>query len=64
MKLWKEVLCFLLVVVGAVVFLYGANYYSAAIGWTGLGVFISGFVVFLILKTYEILTRKKSGQKP
>jgi len=61
MKLWKDVLCFLLVVVGAILFLYGANYYNVAIGWTGLGVFISGFVVFLILKAYEIFTKKKSG---
>jgi len=61
MKLWKDALCFLLVVVGAILFLYGANYYNAAIGWTGLGFFISGFVVFLILKAYEIFTKKKSG---
>ena len=61
MKLWKDVLCFLLVVVGTILFLYGANYYDAEIGWTGLGVFISGFVVFLILKAYEIFTKKKSG---
>ncbi len=61
MKLRKDVLCFLLVVVGAILFLYGANYYNAAIGWTGLGVFVSGFVVFLVLKAYEILTKKKSG---
>lgn len=61
MKLRKDVLCFLLVIVGAILFLYGANYYNAAIGWTGLGVFISGFVIFLILKAYEIFTKKKSG---
>jgi uncharacterized MnhB-related membrane protein len=61
MKLWKDVLCFLLVVVGAILFLYGANYYNAVIGWAGLGVFISGFVIFLILKAYEFLTKKKSG---
>ena len=61
MKLWKGVLCFLLVVVGTILFLYGANYYDAAIGWTGLGVFISGFVIFLILKAYEFFTKKKSG---
>jgi uncharacterized MnhB-related membrane protein len=61
MKLWKDVLCFLLVVVGAILFLYGANYYNAVIGWAGLGVFISGFAIFLILKAYEFLTKKKSG---
>jgi uncharacterized MnhB-related membrane protein len=61
MKLWKDVLCFLLVVVGAILFLYGANYYNAAIGWSGLGVFTSGFVIFLVLKACEIFTKKKSG---
>jgi len=62
--LWRDVVSVLLVIVGAVIFLYGANYYDATVGWAGFWLFIGGFVVYLVLKAYEVATKGQSGQKP
>jgi hypothetical protein len=58
--LWKEPLCLLLVVVGVVLFLYGANYYDAGVGWTGVGVFVGGIVLYVVLKAYDYVAKKGS----
>jgi membrane-bound ClpP family serine protease len=58
--LWKEPLCLLLVVVGVVLFLYGANYYDAVVGWTGVGVFVGGIVLYVVLKAYDYVAKKGS----
>jgi hypothetical protein len=50
-----------MIVVGLLVFLYGANYYVELAGWAGLGLFIGGFVVYFVLKGYEFLTKKKGS---
>jgi membrane-bound ClpP family serine protease len=60
---WRDFVSVLLIIVGIVFFLYGANYYNLAIGYSGVGLFVGGFVVYAVLKAYEISTRK-SGQKP
>jgi hypothetical protein len=41
-------------------FLYGANYYDAMIGWTGVGLFIGGVVLYVVLKLLESLHKKQS----
>ena len=58
---WKDVVCVLMIVVGLLAFLYGANYYVELAGWAGLGLFIGGFVVYFVLKGYEFLTKKKGS---
>jgi membrane-bound ClpP family serine protease len=60
---WRDFVSVLLIIVGIVFFLYGANYYNLVIGYSGVGLFVGGFVVYAVLKAYEISTRK-SGQKP
>jgi len=58
--MWLRDLVFLfLVILGLVLFLYGANYYSATVGWTGIGLLAFGFFGYLILKLYEVSTKKK-----
>jgi hypothetical protein len=49
-----------MVIVGVVLFLYGANYYDAAMGWTGVGVFVGGIVLYVVLKAYESVAKKGS----
>ena len=55
---WKVLLCLLVVVVGFVLFLYGANYYDATIGWTGVGLFVGGIVLYVVLKLLESKQKK------
>jgi hypothetical protein len=63
-RVWRDVVSVLLIIVGTIMFLYGANYYDATVGRTGFGLFISGFVVYLVLKAYEVARKGQSGQKP
>jgi hypothetical protein len=42
-----------------ILFLYGANYYNAAIGWTEFSLILGGFFAEITFKVYESV-RKKS----
>lgn len=44
-----------MVIVGVVLFLYGANCYDALIGWTGVYVTIAGFLMKIVLMVWESL---------
>jgi hypothetical protein len=55
---WKVLLCLLVMVVGFVLFLYGANYYDATVGWTGVGLFVGGIVLYVVLKLLESKQKK------
>jgi arginine exporter protein ArgO len=58
--MWQTDLVFLLLVIlGLVLFLYGANYYSALVGWTGIGFLAFAFFGYIALKAYEASTKKK-----
>ena len=54
-------ICMILIVVGAVWFLYGANVYNAAIGWAGIGVFIVGWVLIFVVNLSTYREKKKTG---
>jgi hypothetical protein len=48
-------------VVGGILFLYGSNYYNAAVGWTGVYLIFGGILAEIILKVYEgIIERRVS----
>jgi hypothetical protein len=47
---------------GFVLFLYGANFYDALVGWVGVYFFFSGILVFLVLYIYGELTKKEGVQ--
>ena len=55
--------CLGLMVVGVVLFLYGANYYNAAVGWAGESVFVFGIIAALVVYIYGEL-KKPGNQKP
>ena len=55
--------CIGLMVLGFVLFLYGANYYNAAVGFAGEFVFIFGIVAALVVYIYSEL-KKTRNQKP
>ncbi len=60
---WKGLTCLLIVVLGFILFLYGANYYDATIGYVGLGLFIGGIVLYTFLKLYESVAKKQSSAR-
>ena len=57
---WTDIACLALVVLGVILFLYGANAYDATVGWTGLGVFFAGLIVYVALQGYRSMTKTKA----
>jgi len=55
---WINWVCLGIIVLGVTLFLYGANYFDATIGWAGVALFIIGILVFLIRYIYGELTKK------
>ena len=54
--------CLVAVILGFVLFLYGANVYNAIVGWLGVYIFFGGILVFLVLYIYSELTKKEPAQ--
>jgi hypothetical protein len=50
--------CLVIVIVGVVLFLYGANFYDAGVGWVGVGLFVGGVLSYVVLKVYEYLVKR------
>lgn len=61
---WTNWTCLGIIVLGVVLFLYGANYYDAIIGWVGVYLFVIGILVFLVIYIYGELTKKVKVQNP
>jgi membrane-bound ClpP family serine protease len=61
---WKGLACLLVVILGIVLFLYGANYYDEIVGWTGVGLFIGGILAYVFLRIFSLWTKSESDQKP
>lgn len=57
--LWLSV-----ILIGVFLFVYGSNYYSAVVGWTGIFLMIGGCLSGIALKVYESVRKKENGQKP
>ena len=58
---WKDLICIYVVIAGAVLFLYGANYYDALTGWAGIYLAIAGFLAKIVLIVWEALKNKDDG---
>ncbi|MEM3597257.1 MAG: hypothetical protein QXJ53_03940 [Candidatus Bathyarchaeia archaeon] len=56
---WYEIACVLVFFVGVVLFLYGANYYDALAGWTGVVLAVGAFFAEILLKIYEVLGKSR-----
>jgi hypothetical protein len=55
---WINWVCLGIIVLGVVLFLYGANYYDATVGWAGVYLVIIGILAILVLYIYGELTKK------
>jgi len=51
------------VILGFVLFLYGANFYNVVVGWAGVLLFFGGIIAFLVLYIYGEL-KKEEVQNP
>ena len=56
-----NLICAVLVVVGAILFLYGANVYSDVFGWAGIGLFIVGIIISVVFNLSIYLETKRNG---
>ncbi len=56
--------CLGIVILGFVLFLYGANFFDAISGWVGVYLIIGGILVFLLFYIYNELTKKVEVQNP
>jgi hypothetical protein len=56
---WIDWVCLGIIVLGVVLFLYGANHYDATVGWAGVYLFGAGLLVILVLYIYGELTKVK-----
>jgi hypothetical protein len=57
---WRDLVCLIIVIVGAVVFLYGSNYYNATFGWSGVFLVAAGLVVEMLLGLIGALRKRRS----
>jgi hypothetical protein len=55
---WKSLVILLAVILGIVLFLYGANYYNAISGWSGVFLIFAGIIAYLALEAYEALRKR------
>jgi membrane-bound ClpP family serine protease len=55
---WINWVCLGIIVLGVMLFLYGANYYDATVGWAGVYLVIIGLLAILVLYIYGELTKK------
>ena len=58
---WMNWVCVVLLLVGFVLFLYGANYYNAAVGYGGIFLFVVGVVGLLSMYVYKEMTKKSQN---
>ena len=56
---WKDWICVFSIILGIILFLYGANYYDPTVGWTGVFFFVGGIVVIVLLYVYNTLNKKE-----
>ena len=54
---WITWVFVVIIIMGIVLFLYGANYYEATVGWTGVSLLIAGILAFLIRYIYNELKK-------
>jgi hypothetical protein len=61
---WKDIMCFFLVILGIILFLYGSNAYDAVAGYAGIGLFISGIVLYAVLQAYKAVLKNSGKSEP
>jgi heme A synthase len=61
---WTDILCFVLVILGVALFLYGANVYNAVSGYGGIGLFVLGIVLYVALQILRPGSKGKEKLEP
>ena len=61
---WKWPLCLVIVILGVILFLYGANYYDNTAGWAGVYLFVGGIFAYVLLRVFSHPVKSASDQKP
>lgn len=61
---WTDVMCFVLVILGVALFLYGSNAYDAVSGYGGIGLFVFGIVLYVVLQILRPGSKKKEKLEP
>lgn len=56
---WQDWASAGLIILGAVLFLYGSNYYDNIVGWTGVFLIVGGILVLILLYVYKALGKRK-----
>ncbi|MDH5482543.1 MAG: hypothetical protein OEY22_06685 [Candidatus Bathyarchaeota archaeon] len=54
---WKDLMYLGVIILGVILFLYGANYYDGTVGWAGVYLAIAGFLAGIGLQVYELLKK-------
>ncbi len=58
---WTDWTLFGVFVIGFLLFLYGANTYNAAVGYTGVYLFLGSIATYLIIYIYKEITKKPTS---
>lgn len=61
---WKGLTCLFVVILGLVLFLYGANYYDNIVGWVGIYLFAGGILAYVLVWIFQRLKKGAVDQKP
>ena len=61
---WANLACLSVIILGVVLFLYGANFYDSNVGWVGVYLLSGGVLAFLVLYVYGELSKRMRVQKP
>ena len=61
---WANLACLSVTILGVVLFLYGANFYDAVVGWVGVYLLFGGVLAFLALYVYGELSKRTKVQNP
>jgi heme O synthase-like polyprenyltransferase len=59
-----DLACLSAIILGFLLFLYGANMFNAVVGWVGVYFFFGGILIFLVLYIYGEWTKKEEVQNP
>ncbi len=60
----SDLVCLFAVILGVVLFLYGANYYEDFVGWSGVFLFVGGILAWVLIYVYDKLAKETTVQNP
>lgn len=58
----EDWICILLIILGIILVLYGANYYNNLVGWFGIFLFLGGVLALILLYVYNSLAKHETEE--